>query len=502
MATDNKKEGMVTPEQVTTEVEPNPTHNSNANMMHMLSAMLLGNASPVERYKVEELLTNESPTSMEPAPSPRKVQYIKFRNQLLRALVKCQAEGGEPEGGHLYLVADEEEFKDYVDDQTAKLPKEPTKSYDNTNVIKMHQQRKAYELHKYYEQQVNDVLEKKFPNGSIGMRDNNGTLKYNTKPRDLLKNILRKLVDVEELSKASVDLYQGFFNKSYHPGTNGAEIYFQEIDDDITLLRQLGQAVLPCGVLMQVARNQFQQAHELKDIEKINTKWNTWVTKINTDRKDILNMKATWTAFKERYTNELGLLYVYNKNKSNDKANLAQADDEWKADMTELVEATAFEVQSLQTAYKATIDNQTRPTNTISIPNTINSTQDSLTMDTMKDICTKMAREMGEAMVKALANQQPQQLANQQPQQQPSKNKGWRQNTYYCWTCGCNSTHHSNQCKRRNEGHQDVATWENKLGGNTNRNWLRLKWVGPNNKTYLNQGDTQPLSKPSSTHNA
>ena len=109
-------------------------------------------------------------------------------------------------------------------------------------------------------------------------------------------------------------------------------------------------------------------------------------------------------------------------------------------------------------------------------------------MDTMKDLCARMAKEMGEAMVKA--------LANQQPQQQPSKDKGWRQNTHHCWTCGCNATHHSDQCKRREEGHQEAATWENKPGGDTKRDWPRLKWVGPDNKTHNNKGDSQPARRP------
>ena len=90
-------------------------------------------------------------------------------------------------------------------------------------------------------------------------------------------------------------------------------------------------------ISLQVARNQFQQAHELKDIEKINAKWNAWVTKTNANHQDILNSKSTWTAFKERHTNELGLPHVHNKNEMTGKANLAQ-DDEWKADVTGLVE--------------------------------------------------------------------------------------------------------------------------------------------------------------------
>lgn len=142
------------------------------------------------------------------------------------------------------------------------------------------------------------------------------------------------------------------------------------------------------------------------------------------------------------------------------------------------------------------MENMTKPTNSITIPNTNSfSTQDSMTVDTMKDICARMAKEMGEAMAKAMVNQQ----TNYQPQSQGNNNhgnKGWRQYTYYCWSCGCNVKHNSNQCRYREDGHNPAATWENKLGGNTKRDWLRLKWLGPDNKAYQNKGDTQRLLPP------
>ena len=155
----------------------------------------------------------------------------------------------------------------------------------------------------------------------------------------------------------------------------------------------------------------------------------------------------------------------------------------------------------MQSAYKAAMDGQRRPASSISFPNNnSNSTQDSMTMDTMKDICARMAKEMGEAMMATL-KQQPGTAHFQQPRQQYAstrdvKDRGWRQHTYYCWSCGCNSNHHSNQCKRRNAGHNEAATWENKHRGNTKRDWLWLKWVGPDNKTHLNKGDTQHTLKP------
>ena len=66
-----KKQAMVTPQQ--SGPQDKPKQENNVDLMHMLSAMLLGNSSPVERYNVEELLINDNPTSMEPVASPRKV---------------------------------------------------------------------------------------------------------------------------------------------------------------------------------------------------------------------------------------------------------------------------------------------------------------------------------------------------------------------------------------------------------------------------------------------
>ena len=47
-----KKQAMVTPQR--SGPQDKPKQENNVDLMHMLSAMLLGNSSPVERYKVEE----------------------------------------------------------------------------------------------------------------------------------------------------------------------------------------------------------------------------------------------------------------------------------------------------------------------------------------------------------------------------------------------------------------------------------------------------------------
>ena len=40
---------------------------------------------------------------------------------------------------------------------------------------------------------------------------------------------------------------------------------------------------------------------------------------------------------------------------------------------------------------------------------------------------------------------------------------------HYCWSCGTYCNHDSKICKAKKPGHEDEATWKNKLGGNESR---------------------------------
>lgn len=87
-----------------------------------------------------------------------------------------------------------------------------------------------------------------------------------------------------------------------------------------------------------------------------------------------------------------------------------------------------------------------------------------ITQNTQLEIL-KLLQDIRQDMIKG--NQQQKREPRKGPfkktpddQTQPKR----RNTSYYCWTCG-KSNHPSKKCKFKAPGHQDLATFENKMGG-------------------------------------
>ena len=53
-----------------------------------------------------------------------------------------------------------------------------------------------------------------------------------------------------------------------------------------------------------------------------------------------------------------------------------------------------------------------------------------------------------------------------------------RQYIKYCGSHGVNLSHHSKDCRDKKPGHNDLATYDNKMGGSTRGNDWWMKWRG------------------------
>ena len=115
----------------------------------------------------------------------------------------------------------------------------------------------ALALHKEYEQQTKDILERKFPNGTIGLRDHTGKVPYCTPPSAILTNIYTKVKDDMEDNQLYMEVVTGMMEQTYTPGKDGAALYFQEMEDNQHLLCELGQAKLPNSLLVPKAQEAF-----------------------------------------------------------------------------------------------------------------------------------------------------------------------------------------------------------------------------------------------------
>jgi hypothetical protein len=120
---------------------------------------------------------------MKPVEEPTKVDLITFKTNVGTALMKCKSTN---DGGHVYLIFNQEEYRDKVKDETATLPcktirpKKPIGDTVTTASYAIYKETLAdFELSEEYEQQLKDLIETKFPKGLNGLEDDDGELPFN-----------------------------------------------------------------------------------------------------------------------------------------------------------------------------------------------------------------------------------------------------------------------------------------------------------------------------------
>ena len=458
---------------------------------------------------VREYMVLKNTRALEPNSSPTKRDLIHFKLNLTEALAKCQGSAGLV-GGHIYLILTEPEYRNWIGDQQADLPKKPmvprlpTEIHEITSAIVyvIKRAETALTLHNEYEQQVKDILETKFPNGTIGLRDPTGKVPYGTTAITILNNITNTLKDDMEENQLYREVVQGIMSTKYTPGKAGAAIYFQSIEDDQHLLQELGYTPLPNSLLIPQAQGAFQEEHDLKDITKIALKWK----ELAMDSRHNIETPKYWDTFKDHYKHELKLLYMQVVDKRSKGKARYTADTVWRDNIQDELDATREELDTVSVALRTVLNEQasltkqsTTPT-TVTVPTAAMSTVGSaLTSGTIQ---TQGLEQLTAALVAALQNTngnqcQPPRLQGQTKNRAKTE-QPWRQWNQYCWSCGVQLNHNSATCKHPRQGHDNhlSATYEDQQGGNTKRNHLWGKWCGPDINIYNDKGDTTKWTRP------
>ena len=452
-----------------------------------------------------EYLLEKNPKEMCPNTAPTRLDLIRFKLNLIEALSKCKGAVGL-DGGHVYLILSEGEYQDWIGDPQAHLPTRPTvpqlpnEEADMTSAKAFFIKRAeaALTLHKEYEQQTKDILERKFPNGTIGLRDRTGKVPYNTSASTILTNLYSKVKDDMEDNQLYMEVVTDMMGKTYTPGKNGAAIYFQDMDDNQHLLCELGQSKLPNSLLVPKAQEAFHAQHDLKDMAKVVSKWKQLV-KNNGYKTDT---EEYWQVFKTHYEHELKLLFLQmNDKRSKGKAQYS-TDTMWRHNIQDELDATREELDTVSVALRTVLSEQaslnktTTPT-TVTVPTAALSTVGSaLTPGTLQG---QGLEQLTAALVAALQTTNSNQCQpTSRPHGKPKAEQPWRQWNQYCWSCGVQLNHNSASCKHPRHGHENhiTATFEDKQGGNTKRDHLWGKWCGPDINIYNQKGDTTKWDRP------
>ena len=431
---------------------------------------------------VKTILLGRDRLALTPIQAPNKLQVIQFTRHLIHALMQCPG-ANHIDGGHVYLILDEQQFKHKISDEAIYTikpevpPRDPTTATSKTLNREISRQEKALYLHTEYDTQTINLLVTKFPNGPIGLLDSDGELPWTTTAKALLDHISGELHNTKAVNDSYLQLVRDTFAHKHTMSAAGANEYFQTIENKQTMIEQLGHTQIPYELIIASAQEAFQQSgYDLKDVLSLESKWEI----IKADKDYAMDTKITYTAFKKHYNKGLSLLYVHhNTSKRKGSAhysnmeNESDDEDDWKSTVQQNYEGIdelkrAFNAMSAQDSIPGMIP---IPNTSIAGPAASNST---ITPDKGHDY-------MKNWVMNAIKDANTEANGGHRTSTKPTKKVfDWRQFTKFCWSCGVNLHHDSPGCdQKKKAGHITTATYANPQDGNTSRNRLWQQWCTP-----------------------
>lgn len=181
------------------------------------------------------------------------------------------------------------------------------------------------------------------------------------------------------------------------------------------------------------------------------------------NKKSIIN--KTYVNFKKHMRssyhalNEVGALTIQDSsiNQANLIQELSSQQDRMAQDLKATLQSNILDAMMMMKSPAADTPFLIEDTSSIS-SNTLNSATSNATIESLYSIIKDMQTKM-DSMTLAPPNAAIKDTIN------PRTGKEWKR---YCWTCGCNP-HASKDCPVKKPGHQDKATFNNRLGGSDHK---------------------------------
>jgi hypothetical protein len=419
-----------------------------------------------------------------------------FRTRLGNVLSSCVHQNYD--GGHAYLVDTVQQYKLRLGDRT--LTTIPTltprqvlplanassgawKRYDALN--------KQFVAQEYWNAEALKAIEKKFPAAILEKKTVFDALPMNFTARQGLDYIDSKVNDVVNRQEAYNELQATVAAMKYVTNPAGPIKFFSamalikrrfDILDVVphpweSIIVNCQTAIRQCGMDKSKSRD-------------IDTAWEIESSSIAS--ADI------WTRFTEFYIIKLEFISRDGVGDGHNAALRAELSD-LKTNIGKDMETLHNNQQQLGTAYTAL----TRPSSD-SVPSFINT--DASTVVTQSQQAT-MLKEMSDLRkeMALLVNSKGNKVGSGTGTGTSGGGRGggtspaprirpttWRQWDKWCWTHGSHLTHDSMTCdkKYRKSGHDETATKENPMNGNTSRDHLYMQWCSPvDNSAHANKGE-------------
>jgi hypothetical protein len=345
-----------------------------------------------------------------------------------------------------------------------------------------------YELAEEYDKQMKDLIIETFPGSANARMEGGMHLPDHVTSKQLLTDIITR----SEISEASRNCGRIIYNRfgdgptghTYKPNPIGPSAFFKAVDKDLKLAKQLNEDSINYNVAMKKAKEAFWKCgHEKIDLNRLETEWEAKAKMYQGKDGEV-----KYDAYKTFYTKELMRLYTYKPVQQERAYKVEDLKDYVQGELSELQDqcndlASAFHTaaQSKAPDIPATIETGTRDTSMLTDSKyTAFEAKIEAKYDNRFDTLTTLVRE---ALQQNRNNQHKRQTTS--PNRQ--RNYQWRP-FVYCWTHGICS-HTSTNCRTPGPGHQNEATFQNKMEGNTKgtSNWG--KWLSPKGRVHDSKGD-------------
>jgi hypothetical protein len=261
----------------------------------------------------------------------------------------------------------------------------------------------------------------------------------------------------------------------YTPNNNGPRDYFARVDADIRMARKLGHETDLKSVIL-FAQSAFTQAHKgaAGDIRKVDKEYKAKV-KILAPASDA---KTTYDVFKKHYVAELREMAVNASFTALDGTanHVAEMQSRKIAELEDQISRLAVHTADLASIYQETQTMQS------TIPPSIETARDPAVQAIIDNNKALSAQVATLSNTISNSNYNGTSVANRSTgntRRNRTTDGECRQFKCYCSSCGVNLSHEGKDCRTKKHWHNDAATFQNQMGGNSKKDHKWMKFLDP-----------------------
>ena len=431
-----------------------------------------------------------------PISEPTTIQLLAFKKVLISALRQCPLNASNK--GHTYIIETLDEHRARNNNLSATLrpiPTEPVRptaaSASRAELTYYGQLTAEYNAHLDYNNQAVAILMKTFPGILDGLMIDDD-LPDDMQAGDAYAHAQVTLTDTLVSRSSYLKINKAIYSREYKPSVTGPTSYFAECDNDNLMITRMGRTPHTEEIIMECALEAFAEAHNdtVDTFRKYEAEWNDKkVTYAFTGR--------VYKEFKIYFIRQLKNLYTDKRgthHQANHTAAVLQRMAALEANVADNTEVLDDLVDDAATAYHGAAVKA--PPTAFTMPRRDDDDTTLASTTTLRAMMAEQATQHAtaqrafEARIEQLVaagnaggNNSGKSTSTGKSRRNRDRDRdkptvaACRQYKFYCSSHGVNLSHNSTTCATKATGHNDLATYENKLGGNLRGTdwWMKFR---------------------------